>query len=151
MVGGVEDGLVERFVPAQIAPGAGALGTEDPIQLLQRQSGQGISAVEIDADRRVPAGYIVAAGHGDDPERQIAELPLERQLLVPHDLAPHRSDIGHPEDQSGHGVLTGLQVKIELHLRLILLEVLLPILRQRAVAEVVRAPHPDGPRYLLLG
>src|SRR5438552_11318357 len=82
----------KRFVPAQAAPGAGTLGTEDPIQLLQRQSGQGISAVEIDTDRRVPAGYIVAAGHGDDPERQIAELPLERQLLVPHDLAPHRSD-----------------------------------------------------------
>jgi hypothetical protein len=107
--------------------------------------------VDENADGGVPARHVVAPGDRHDSQRQIAEFPLEAHELVPHDLASHGSDVGHPKVESGDRVLAGLQVESELDVGLIFLEILFPISCQRTVRKIIGAPHSNRAGYLLPG
>src|SRR5207244_2777969 len=89
-------------MPAGALPASQTLRTEDPVELLQGELGDGIVPVDDDAVTRLPTRYVVGAGGDRDFERIAVVVTLIEQQLRNGDLASD-ANVTDAEDERGHG------------------------------------------------
>ena len=135
--------------PTRAFPAAGALGAEDPVQLLHRHLLNGIVLVHDHAVTGLPAGHVVRPGGHLDLDRRAVGVALEELLLRESDLAAD-ADVAHPEDKRRDRGQRRLHVKVDLDVRVVFLESRFPVTAQEAVGDVIAAPRADAAVNLLL-
>src|SRR2546430_16567230 len=73
--------------PLGAVEGSGALGPEDPVELLRREPAERIVLVDVNSNGVTPTRHVETSGHDGDLGRQIAAVPLKEERLIGGDVS----------------------------------------------------------------
>ena len=128
-------------VEFEIVEAAIALGAEDPVELSQRESVDGVIGMDVDHDPGRASFHVVGAGGHGDLGRVVAVGLVERQPLGERGLAAVGREVGDSGHEGGKRRVARDEHVAEDRVGMMLAKALFPDLEKATEAEAVIADH----------